>query len=136
MINTLLVIWFLIWLYKQFPSESIKSKFERKIKGGQWGYAQMEAETFVAKELREELRKEMDRLNESVDAYQKQVDNKANKEETKKLFEEKVKEINKVIAELVAQIGSYDSNIKEAEDNADKLHHQEELLKTYLEQNY
>jgi peptidoglycan hydrolase CwlO-like protein len=132
----IVIVWFLVWLYKQFPSKSIKSQFKRKLKGGEWGYAQLDFESFVAADRREQLRKELDRVNESIDAYQQQVDNKSNKPETIKLFEDKIVETKKSVEELKERLADADRGLQLAEDTKDDLHHQEQLLKTFIERNY
>lgn len=137
--NTTLVIvmvWFLIWLYKEFPSKSMVTMFKHKLKAAKWGYAQLEFESFMAADRREILRKEFDRLNESVDAYQQQVDNKSNKPDTIKLFEEKIVETKKSIEELKERLTDADRGLILAEETKEDLHHQEELLKTFIEKNY
>jgi septal ring factor EnvC (AmiA/AmiB activator) len=134
--NYLILGWFLIWLYKQFPSKGIKAQFKKKLAAGKWGYAQLEFESYVAADRRETIRKEFDRVNESIDAYQQQVDNKNNKPETIKLFQDKITETQKSVDELKERLADADRGIALAEETKDELHHQEELLKTFIENNY
>lgn len=132
----ILAIWFLLWLYKEFPSKSIKAQFKRKLKSGKWGYAQLAFEQFVAQDRREQFRKELDRANESVEAFQTQVDNPKNTPETKKIFAEQVETAKKSVAELKEKLEDADRGLALAEDTKDELHHQEQLLKTFIERNY
>ena len=134
--NYLIVGWFLVWLYKEFPNKGIKAQFKRKLRAGKWGYAQLEFDSFAAADRREQIRKEFDRLNESIDAYQKQVDNKANKPETIRLFEDKIAETKKSVDALKERLEDADRGLQMAEDTKGELHHQEQLLKTFIERNY
>lgn len=125
-----------MWIYKEFPSKSMKAQLKRKLKAGKWGYAQMEFDEFVARDKRETIRKELDRVNESLDAYQKQVDNPKNSEETKKLFKTKIEETEKAIKLLKEKMDDMDRGLQLAEDTKDELHYQETMLKTFIERNY
>lgn len=136
MIEAMFIVWFLAWVYKNFPRTSIKAQFKRKLKAGKWGYAQLDFETYTAKDRRETIRKEFDRVNESVEAYQQQVDNKANKDDVKELFRKKIEETNEALKLLKEKLEDADRGIKMAEDTKDELHYQEKLLKTYIERNY
>ena len=131
-INSLIVIWFLLWVYKTFPRVTTKEHFKRKLKAGKIAYASLDFETFVAKERREELRKEYDRLIQAIDAYQVQVDNKANKEDVIKLFQEKIDEVKKSADTLKEKLEDADKGIKLAEDTKDDLHHQETLMRDFI----
>ena len=132
----IIIVWFVVWLYKEFPDKGIKAQFKRKLRAGKWGYAQLDFDSFAAADRRETLRKEFDRVNESIDAYQQQVDNKSNKPETIKVFEDKIIETKKSAEQLKERLEDADRGIQLAEDTKDELHHQEELLKTFIERNY
>ena len=128
----LLTIWFLLWIYKEFPRVSPKQHFKRKLRSGAIAYSQLDFETYIAKDRREELRKEYDRLAQSIDAFQTQVDNKANTPETIKLFEDKVIEVKKALDTMKEKIDDADRGIKLAEDTKDDLHYQENLMRDYV----
>ena len=73
-----------------------------------WDY---QFKQFKAKELREDLRKEHDRLAETLDAYKVQIENKNNTEETRKTFEEKLKTTSADLDKLKLQIIRQDEEI-------------------------
>ena len=55
----IIIVWFAVWLYKQFPRKGIKEQFKKQLSAMKWGYAKLEAEAFIAADKREELRKEL-----------------------------------------------------------------------------
>ena len=132
MIITILIIWFALWAYKNFPRVTVKEHFNRKLKAGKIAYASLEFETFVAKDKREELRKEYDRLVQAIDAYQEQANNKNNTKETIKLFEDKIAEVQVSVDRMKEKLEDADRGIKLAEDTKDELHYQEALMRDYI----
>ena len=97
------------------------------------GFAKIEFELYGLKAEREELRKEFDRLNDSIDAYKVQIENVNNKPETIELFQKKTQETNAVLESIKDAINTKDIAIKVAEETETDLHQQMVLLTTYIE---
>jgi hypothetical protein len=120
--------------------DSTKKKyFKKRLDDSQkmlWDY---EFKQFKAKELRESLRKEHDRVAETIDAYKTQIENKANTPETIKTFEEKLKGASSDLDNLKLQIIRQDEEIGVGNNEApglqsmiDGLHELRKMIQDYI----
>lgn len=96
--------------------------FKDKLKSVQKMTWDLEFKLFKTKELREEVRKQYDRVKETVDALnieiQKRVDQK-DKQETLLALEEKKKPAVNDLKNLTEQLGAFDQEIEGTQLNPD-----------------
>jgi hypothetical protein len=64
-----ILVWFAVWLYKNFKQTSVKGHFKKLLAQSKLGFSKIEFELFGLRDERENLRKEFDRLNETIDAF-------------------------------------------------------------------
>lgn len=136
LIATILSVWFLVWLSKNYSSPTVKGHFEKLLNSQDLAFKKLDFELFGIKQEREELRKEYDRQSEYLEAYKTQVDNKANTAETIEQFNKKIVEAKNIIAELQDTINQKDVELNTTEKVQEDLHKQMQNLVAYMEREF
>lgn len=144
-ITALLVLWFVLWLYTHFGNRVKGFYFSQKLVGVKKIQWDLEFKKFKLEELREDVRKELDRMADGVAALEAQILSRKDKPEFQNTVDELEKQKKPLVEDverLTKQIDSLDKEISGTDPNEnasvqmqlDSTYELEEMLRDFIKQ--